>query len=115
MYLTLDPVVVALATATPLAVTAMMLTTVAKRFQFFIVSPKYLTGALAQEIPTVLRESSLQGDLQSNRSTMLRVRFDTDLQKLLSPVHAPKHWLNDTIAPLMTTSFGLSPRPATLV
>jgi hypothetical protein len=46
----------------------------------------------------------------------LIVRFDTERQKLTSAVQLPpEHWLRESIAPLMTTPPGFSPRPATLV
>ena len=46
----------------------------------------------------------------------LIVRFDTERQKLSSAVQLPlMHWLTESIAPLMTTPPGFSPRPATLV
>src|SRR5581483_4778751 len=47
----------------------------------------------------------------------LIVRFDNDRQKFTSAVQllGPKHWLRTSMEPLMTTSFGERPRPATLV
>jgi hypothetical protein len=51
----------------------------------------------------------------------LIVRFDSERQKLFSAVHSlapsadPEHWLNESTAPLMTTSPGDDPRPATVV
>ena len=50
------------------------------------------------------------------RST-LSVRFDSDRQKLSSPLQFPpaSHWLKTLIAPLITTEAGWAPRPATWV
>ena len=46
----------------------------------------------------------------------LMVRLDRDRQKFTSAVQLPAlHWLNESTAPLMTTSPGEAPRPATLV
>ena len=52
----------------------------------------------------------------------LIVRFDSERQKLSSAVQlalpagvAGRHWLKESTAPLMTTSPGEAPRPATLV
>jgi hypothetical protein len=46
----------------------------------------------------------------------LIVRFDTDRQKLSSaPQPLAEHWLRELTAPLMTTSPGEAPRPATAV
>ena len=46
----------------------------------------------------------------------LMVRLDRDRQKFTSAVQLPPlHWLNESTAPLMTTSPGEAPRPATLV
>jgi hypothetical protein len=45
------------------------------------------------------------------------VKFDNDRQKLISAMQlfAAVHWLYTSIDPLMTTSPGDWPRPATLV
>ena len=47
----------------------------------------------------------------------LMVRFDSERQKLLSATQLPEasHWLYTLMDPLMTTSFGEKPRPATAV
>src|ERR1700747_342019 len=49
-------------------------------------------------------------------ATKLIVRFDSERQKLSRAMQlfAPKHWLETLMAPLMTTSPGETPRPATL-
>ena len=45
------------------------------------------------------------------------VRFDTERQKFTSAVQlpGPKHWLYESIVPLIVTSFGEAPSPATSV
>ena len=49
-------------------------------------------------------------------SVTLIVRFDSDRQKLTSAVQPPEsHWLNTSIAPLIVTSRGDAPSPATVV
>lgn len=47
----------------------------------------------------------------------LMVRLDSDRQKFTSAVQLPleSHWLKESTAPLITTSPGEAPRPATLV
>jgi hypothetical protein len=46
----------------------------------------------------------------------LMVRLDSDRQKFASAVQLPSlHWLKESTAPLMTTSPGEVPSPATLV
>jgi hypothetical protein len=49
--------------------------------------------------------------------TTLMVRFDNERQKFTSAVQLPvsSHWLETLIAPLMVTSDGERPRPATVV
>ncbi len=52
----------------------------------------------------------------SPAGTTLIVRFDSERQKLSSAVQLPpEHWLSTLITPLMVTSPGFSPRPATVV
>ncbi len=46
----------------------------------------------------------------------LIVRLDSERQKFTSAVQPPEeHWLNESTAPLITTSPGEEPRPATAV
>src|SRR5437660_8177978 len=47
----------------------------------------------------------------------LMVRFDNERQKFTSAMQllGPRHWLRTSMDPLMTTSFGERPRPATAV
>src|SRR5580692_11300366 len=55
-------------------------------------------------------------EVQAAAVTTLMVRFDNERQKFSSAVQLPlTHWLDTLIAPLMVTSDGESPRPATVV
>ena len=56
---------------------------------------------------------------QAVRPVTLIVRFDRERQKLSSAMQSvelePKHWLYESTWPLMVTSVGAAPRPATSV
>ena len=56
-------------------------------------------------------------EVQAAAVTTLMVRFDNERQKFSSAVQLPllSHWLETLIAPLMVTSDGERPRPATVV
>jgi len=55
--------------------------------------------------------------VQFDAEVTLMVRFDNERQKFTSAVQlpGPKHWLDTLISPLIVTSPGERPRPATVV